>query len=373
MTRPPPLVLHTEASTGFGGQEIRILAETRWLLRHGWRALIAAQPASRLLAEATAAGLPAVGVRMRHALDLPALLALRRLMAGRGVDVVHTHSSVDSWVASLAARSLGLPVVRSRHVAIAVPRRRALPYHLADRIITSGDAVRQVLVAAGVAADRVVSVPPGVDTERFHPAVSGDAVRKELGLTGPVVGLVADLRGSKGHQYFLQAARLVRDARPQVRFLVVGDGVGRDRVRQLVADLGLGDVVVMTGFRHDIPEVMAALDVLTLPSIRSEATSQVIVQALAVGRPVVATTVGGSPELVRDGETGRLVPPRDAAALARAILDLLDAPAEARRLALAGQREVRARFSQDASMARTVAVYEAVRARGGGRGSAGSR
>src|SRR5207302_10481693 len=133
-----------------------------------------------------------------------------------------------------------------------------------------------------------------------------------------------------------------------------------DDVRRRVSDLGLTRHVTMTGFRRDIPEVMAALDVLVLPSIRAEAMSQVIPQALAVGTPVVGTTVGGTPELVRDGETGRLVPPADAAALAGAILDFLRDPERARALARRGQALVLTQHSMDAAMARTLAVYDAV-------------
>jgi glycosyltransferase involved in cell wall biosynthesis len=210
-----------------------------------------------------------------------------------------------------------------------------------------------------VPAARVVSIPPGVDTRRFHPGVSGKTVRDELGLTAgrPLVGLVANIRGSKGHNVFLEAAREVLRARPDARFLIVGDGVGHGEVRRRAGDMGLEAAVTLTGFRRDIPEIMAALDVLVLPSIRSEATSQVIPQAFAVGTPVVASTVGGSPELVRDGETGRLVPPGDPRALAGAILDLVNDPARAEAFGRAGARLVSARYSIDASMELTTGVY----------------
>ena len=352
-----PLIVHTEASVGFGGQELRILTETRWLRDHGWRALIVAQPGSRLCAEADAAALPVAAVPMRRALDLRALLALRRLFAARGAALVHTHSSVDSWLGGLAARSLGLPVVRSRHVTIAVPRRRALVYRIPQRILTSAERVKGVLTAAGVDPHKIVAVPPGVDTTRFHAGLSGAGVRAELGLAGPVVGLVANIRGSKGHDVFLEAARAVLAQVPETRFLIVGDGVGYDDVRTRVDRLGLAGVVTMTGFRRDIPDVMAALDVLVLPSIRSEATSQVILQALAVGTPVVATAIGGSPEVIRDGETGHLVPPNDAHALAHAIARSLRDPAGARAMARAGQVFVRERLSLDAQMTLTTRVY----------------
>ena len=354
-------VLHTESSHGYGGQEIRTLAEVRWLLSHGWGALIACQPESPLFAEAKAAAIPVEPCRMRSATDVGALLRLRRLIRDRGVSLVHTHSSVDSWIGGLAAKSLGRPVVRTRHVSIPIGRRRALVYRLADRIITSGESVRSIIIAAGIAPERVVTISAGVDGDRFHPAVSGRAVRREFGLAeAPVVGLVANVRGSKGHNVFLEAAGTVLAGRPDARFLIVGDGVGFDEVSRRVREMGLDQSVRLTGFRRDVPEVMAALDVLVLPSIRSEAISQVIPQALAVGTPVVASTVGGSPELIRDGENGRLVPPGDSRALADAILALLRDPERARAMARAGQAMVRERYTIDATMARTTAVYRRV-------------
>jgi len=355
-----PVVLHTEASTGLGGQELRIVAEARWLDEHGWTALIACQPQSPLLVEARRAGLTAEAIAMRHAADVTGLIRLRRLMRARAAAVVHTHSSIDSWLGSLAARSLGLAVVRSRHVSIPISRRGALVYRLADRIITSGEAVRAIVVDAGLPAERVVPVTAGVDIRRFHAGVSGQEVRRELGVASatPVVGLVANVRGSKGHNVFLEAAAAVLRDVPDARFLIVGDGVGFEEVRRRVREGGLEAAVIMTGFRRDVPQLMAALDVLVLPSVKSEATSQVIPQALAVGTPVVASTVGGSPELVRDGETGRLVPPGDARALAQTIVELLRDPVAARAMARAGQAMVRARYTLDAAMERTTAVYQ---------------
>jgi glycosyltransferase involved in cell wall biosynthesis len=294
---------------------------------------------------------------MRHALDLAAVLRLRRLLVAHRATLVHTHSSIDSWTAGLAARSLGLHVVRSRHVSIRVPRRRTLVYRLAHRILTSAERVKTILVEAGVDPAKVVAVPPGVDTTQFHGDVSGKSVRAELGLSGPTAGLVANIRGSKGHDVFVEAARRVLAAIPSARFLIVGDGVGFNDVRARVDALGLQRSVLMTGFRRDIPEVMAALDLLVLPSIRSEATSQVILQALAVGTPVVATTIGGSPEVIRHGETGVLVAPNDPAALAAAIVTTFRDPHWARAMARAGQAFVRARLSIDAQMATTTAVY----------------
>jgi glycosyltransferase involved in cell wall biosynthesis len=176
----------------------------------------------------------------------------------------------------------------------------------------------------------------------------------------PVVGLVANIRGSKGHTVFLDAARAVLEAAPDTRFLIVGDGVGFDQVKARVREMGLESRVILTGFRRDVPEVMAALDVLVLPSTRSEATSQVIPQALAVGTPVVGSDVGGIPELVHEGETGRLVPPGDPGALAGAILASVREPERSRAMARAGQALILSQYTFDAAMARTIEVYRAL-------------
>src|SRR3989441_10618404 len=204
---PGSVVLHTEASRGFGGQEIRILAESRWLATHGWRALIAAQPGTRLLAEAERAGVATVAVRMRGPWSLLAVAALRRVIRANDVAVVHTHSSIDAWVAGLAARSLGVPVVRSRHVSIPIPPRRALVYRLADRVITSGEAVAAIVRGARVPPDRGVAIGPGLDTARFHPHVSRARVRQEPRLRGPPARLLAHIPRSTGAQPFPEAAR----------------------------------------------------------------------------------------------------------------------------------------------------------------------
>src|SRR2546426_11900885 len=181
------VVLHTEASRGFGGQEIRILAESRWLATHGWRALIAAQPGTRLLAEAERAGVATVAVRLRGPWSLLAVAALRRVIRANDVAVVHTHSSIDAWVAGLAARSLGVPVVRSRHVSIPIPPRRALVYRLADRVITSGEAVAAIVRGAGGPPDRGGAIRPRPRPPRFPPHLPRPGGRGDLGLRGPPV------------------------------------------------------------------------------------------------------------------------------------------------------------------------------------------
>ena len=272
----------------------------------------------------------------------------------------------DAWLAGFAAKSVGLPVVRSRHVSIPVKRRRNFVYNaLSDRIIASGEAVRCVLIEGGVQPDKIMAIPAGVDLRRFHAGVSGEAVRREWGLQGPVIGTVAMFRGSKGHQLLLSAAPVVLTSEPEAVFLWVGDGVGRDSLQHEIARAGLTSKVRITGFREDVPALLAAMDVFVLPSIKSDGVPQVIFQALAMRKPVVATAVGGIPELIQQQRTGLLVPPNDPRALAEAVLHVLQHPVEAAEWAQAGGRLVDTQYTLEHTIDRTAAVYTAVLAEKG--------
>jgi glycosyltransferase involved in cell wall biosynthesis len=355
-------VLHTESSPGLGGQELRTLSEARWSAERKWRVLLAGQPDGRFVQRARAAGLEAVGVRMRGAWDLGAVFALQRLIRREQVSIVHTHSSVDAWVGGLAARAAGVPVVRTRHVSIRIRRRWNPVYRwLADRVITSGEAIRSLVVEAGVDPGRVVAIPAGVNLADFTGGSDdGHAMRETLGLARPVIGSVAMFRGSKGHAHLLDAFATVHAQHPAARLLLVGDGIRRPWVEGLVKDRGLGEAVVFTGFRADVPKLLRAMDCFVLASTRTEGVPQSLLQAFAAGVPVVASAIGGIPEVVKDGETGILVPAEDAAALARAIESVLSDGSAAAARARQGRRLIEERFSHAASVSRLLALYDEV-------------
>jgi len=323
---------------------------------------------------------------MRGAWDLGAVRTLQRLILREGVSIVHTHSSVDAWVGGLAARAAAVPVVRTRHVSIRIRRRWNPVYRwLADRVITSGEAIRDMVVEAGVDPERVVAIPAGVDLGEFAGGADlghggghggghdgghdkghdggrdgGSAMRERLGLSRPVVGSVAMFRGSKGHAHLLEAFATVHARHPAARLLLVGDGIRRPWVEGLAKARGLGDAVVFTGFRTDVPELLRVMDCFVLASTRTEGVPQSLLQAFATGVPVVASAIGGIPEVVEDGLTGILVPPEDAAALARAIESVLSDRSGGLARARAARRLVEERFSHRASVSRLLAVYDEV-------------
>jgi glycosyltransferase involved in cell wall biosynthesis len=352
-------VLHTEASPGLGGQEVRTLNEARWTGERGWRVLLACQPGGRLHERARAAGLEVVPLRMAGAFDPRALVALVRLIRRERVSLVHTHSSVDAWLGGMAARLCRVPVVRTRHVSIAIRRGPNPVYRwLADRVITSGEAIRRMVVDAGVPPDRVVAIPAGVNLEAFPFGLRAPETARALGLGAPVIGSVAMFRGSKGHPQLLQAFGMVREKRPTASLLLVGDGIRRAWVEQLARDAKLSDAVVFTGFRPDVPALLGTMDCFVLASTRTEGVPQALLQAFAAGVPVVASRIGGIPEVVRDGETGLLVPSESVPALAAAIDRVLDDPEAAALRARAARALVEERFSHESAIGRLLRLYD---------------
>jgi glycosyltransferase involved in cell wall biosynthesis len=351
-------VLHTEASPGLGGQEVRTLNEARWIAERGWRVLLAGQPDGRLLERAREAGVATVPIRMRGPLDPLGLAALVRVIRRERVSLVHTHSSIDAWLGGMAARLCRVPVVRTRHVSIAIRRGPNPVYRgLADRVITSGEAIRRVVLAAGVAPARVIAIPAGVSLEAFPFGVRAPETARELRLGSPVIGSVAMFRGSKGHPQLLQAFAQVREKRPCASLLLVGDGIRRAWVEQLARDAHLSESVVFTGFRPDVPALLGTMDCFVLASTRTEGVPQALLQAFATGVPVVASRIGGIPEVVTDEETGLLVPSESVPALVAAIERVLDDPAGAAGRARAARALVEERFSHERAIDRLLQLY----------------
>jgi glycosyltransferase involved in cell wall biosynthesis len=362
-------VLHSEASLGWGGQEVRVMAELMGFARRGHRTGLLAAPGAEILTRARAEGVPTWEVSFRHTLDLASALRVARVLRGQEADVLVTHSSKDAWVGGGAGILAGVPVVRVRHLAVPVRSNaisRLVYTRLCGRIVTTGEGGRDLLIRqARVPPERVVAVPTGVDLARFDPhRVDGAPVRRALGIPSdaPVVGMVAVLRSKKGHRYFVDAAREVVRAKPAARFLIVGEGPMRAAVEAWIAEAGLTGCVFLLGHREDIPEVMAAMDVVVLPSRRDEGVPQVLGQALAMERAVVTTDVAGVTELVVDGVTGLVVPPEDSQALADAVINLLQDRERARAIGREGARRVAEGFSLETMLDRMEAIYGEVAA-----------
>jgi glycosyltransferase involved in cell wall biosynthesis len=354
-------IVHTEWSDGFGGQEHRILLECREMMRRGHESLIVCRPEALLLARARDAGIPVEPVPIRSSADVAAVAAMVQIFRRQRATVVNTHSGKDSWVGSMAAKIAGVPLlIRTRHIS--VPIRRGFfnrVYRWPNGYITTGEMIRDHLIGKGIPADRVVSIPTGVDLERFSAGTDGKRIREEFGISPDtfLVSMIGVLRSWKRHDVFLESVRLLREQGVPVHGLIVGEGPQRGKIEALVVRGGAADRITVTGFRDDVPEIVAASDAVLLTSDRFEGVPQVILQALAMARPVIASPIGGIPEVVRHEETGLLCRVGDPTSFAGAITRLRNDPSLGKALGALGREIVLARFSLAAMGEKTEAFY----------------
>lgn len=297
-----------------------------------------------------------------------AVLALARQMRRSRCEIVHSHLWSADVVAGLAAALAGVSVrIATVHgnyfeltdeTGLARLRKRSLsrvfraPYGLFDRVIAVSHAVRQDLVSrpgVGIPVTKIRVIPNGIDFAKLDHVAADVSLRARLGLPpqGPLVATIANFVTVKGHRWLIGAIPRVREEVPGVTFLFYGAGPGAGEVRRMVGAAGVERNVVRVDERAaSALEALALSDIVVVPSL-SEGFGLVVLEALASGKPVIASAVGGIPEILDDGRTGLLVAPRDSSALAGAIVSLIRDPVRARALGEAGRARVRTRFGAD--------------------------
>jgi glycosyltransferase involved in cell wall biosynthesis len=305
--------------------------------------------------------------------DVARLLRLRRGLRAFAPTILHTIMWSGNSYGRLAAVGLGVPVVvaAERNVIRRPAWQRWIERGLdrmTDAYVVNSQAITEELVSrGGLAPTKIRVVPNGIDLAAMPPfIVERRAARQALGLAGDrrLVAQVGRLTAQKDYPTFLRAAAVVAARRDDVDFLVVGGGELRDELEDLARALGLGARVRFTGLRHDVPALLAGVDVLALTS-RYEGLPNVVLEAMATGAVAVAADVGGCRELIVPEETGMVVPPQAPDAVAAAVVRLLDDQAWTARLAVAARRRVEACFSVETMAARTADTYrELLRARG---------
>jgi glycosyltransferase involved in cell wall biosynthesis len=304
------------------------------------------------LGEALADEIPVHANLLAGKYDLRVWPRLMRLLRRRQINAVVTVGAGDKmfW-GRLAAKRVGVPVIISALHSTGWPdgigRLNRLLTPITDAFIAVAPSHGRFLIEhERFPAAKVAVVPNGVDTESFAPNAVVAAIRRELGIGAhdPVVGIVAALRPEKNHELFLEMARRVRQLVPTARFLVIGDGPCRGALELLAQRLGLESNVMFVGSRDDVPQLLSAIDVFALTS-HIEANPVSILEAMSVGRPVVATNVGSVCEPIADGVTGFLVAPGDAAVFTERVVQLLRDPTRSRAMGAAGRQAVIARWS----------------------------
>jgi glycosyltransferase involved in cell wall biosynthesis len=270
-------------------------------------------------------------IENRHSYDPGFLMRLLRLIRREKIDLVHSHEFMMNVYGAIAAKLRGIPMIGTVHgkVYFTEKKPRLLAYKLAFRICSRMIAVSEDLKEYLIESinlekpGKVLTIYNGIDLTRFAVGGYPDDVARELSIEpGTVVaGSVGSLFEVKGFEYLLRAAKKVKTAIPKFRLLIVGEGRQEEPLKQLAETLGLRDAVDFMGFRKDVPRLLNLLDIYVCSSI-SEGLSLSILEAMASGKPIVATSVGGNPELVVDGQNGFLVPPEDPGALSERVIDL---------------------------------------------------
>jgi glycosyltransferase involved in cell wall biosynthesis len=296
-------------------------------------------------------------------------IAFGKSLRRERTQILHSYGFYPNVFAIPAARLAGVPVtigsIRDIGDTYTFWQHQVQKHclRLADHIVVNAEAIKQDLLRRGYDPQRLSVIPNGIDCERFRLPGNGEAVRREWNIPPgvPVVGVLARLLRIKGQEVFLRAAALIASKNPHVRFAIVGgnniDHEYKEELKRLAQRLGLAERVVFTGFRVDVPDLLAALSVAVSSSLGLEGLSNSLLESMAAGIPVVATRVGGTPEIVEDGVSGLLVSSGDPEALAAAISRLLQDKPTARRLGESGRRRVFTQYSLEQAVASTERLY----------------
>jgi glycosyltransferase involved in cell wall biosynthesis len=363
MTKKILHIVHTEASCGWGGQEIRILSESEGMIAKGHQVTLLCSDTAPILNAARERGIPAVGLPLQKK-TLKGLLAVRNwLKAHPDVDVVNPHSSTDSWFVALSRATLKkkFAIVRTRHVSVPVSNNLTTKWLYSkgcDAIVTTGEKLKATLIRDnGIPADKLCSVATGINPETFSPG-DKQLAREQTGLPGDafVIGIVATLRSWKGHEYLLEAFSNI--ATPNMHLVLVGGGPQRENLEKQVKQLGLEKQVTFSGNQEDVVPWLRSMDLFVLPSYANEGVPQSMMQAMFSGVPVIGTPVGSVDEILIDNQTGLMVEPRNTQSLQKAILKMMNDETLRNQLSAQALNHVKGNYSFSHMIERMEAIFK---------------
>ncbi len=366
----PVKVLYIHGVAELGGAETDLLSFVQGLNREEFQAIVACPAQGPLRKQLQALHVPVCEVRLpawrklRDVLRIPkSVLALVRLIRKWQVDVVHVNDYWWAPVGWLASRICKVPCIV--HIRQQIEPRRIKQYWLSkpDQLLAVSENIRSVAIDAGVKPQRIQLAYSGIHLTCQFDAVDTTSVRRQHHLKPdrPVIGSVANLFPRKGHEYLLEALVEVRKEIPDIYCFIVGEGDHRyqEKLHEIVQMRGLQRCVTFSGFQKNVMEYVAAFDVFVLPSVL-EGFGIVLLEAMALKKPIVASRVGGIPEVVEDGVTGLLVPPGDPKSLARVLVRLLRDPPTRFRMGQAGRQRLENYFTLEQTMAKLQGLYRSL-------------
>ena len=345
-----------------GGQRQSLLL-AKEIQKKGFPIEFVVQPNSPLHEKVLEADLPVTPIKIRNEFDLAAALRLAKVMKRKACVLVHFHDARSLAAGSYAASLAKVPLrVISRRVDFALKKnpfsQRKYKKDI-DSIIAVSHGVKKVLIASGIDSRVIDVVPDGIDFSPPENLKKSDYLRKELSFASNdyLVGIVAHLADHKGHKYLIDATKILKDKAPKIKIIIVGEGPLLMELTRQAREIHVEDKVFFLGFREDVPKILASLDLFVLSSYL-EGMGSSIMDAMAHKLPVVATNVGGIPEVVIDGKTGLLVPPRRPEVLAEAILKLYRDPSLSSQFGQRGNEVVHQKFSTESMANKILGIYE---------------
>lgn len=358
-TEPASLrVLEVVGNAIVGGVERHVQLLVQGLAEQGFSMRALCPFESPFTSALRASGCPVQIAMVEQSLEWRSLLAASETIRRQKVDLVHTHLFNATLLGAVAGALAGVPVVATIHGNTVLAEEVAVARLTGAHLVTVCSAAYGMVLSLGLGEDQVSLIPNAVDSRRYSPERDGQAFRESIGVPegAPLVGMVSRLSSEKGPDLFVQAASVVAAARPDVHLVLVGDGPMRADLERQIEGLNLSSRFHLAGTVADTSQVYPALDVVCLPS-RMEGIPLTLLEAMASARPVVATSVGGIPELVEMGETGWLVAQGDMKAMAEKTLWLLDNPEQAVAMGRAGRRRVEESFDVRGQLARTAGLF----------------
>jgi glycosyltransferase involved in cell wall biosynthesis len=366
-------ILFTCFSRSWGGLEIQALEEATLLSRRDHSVWMACDGRSRLYAVANDSPVTPLPLNVHGYFHPAAILELSRFIRSNLIDVMHSQISRDIATIVPAMRLSGrrVPIVLSKRMGSGVSKKdilHQLTYRHVSLVLAISEVIRRnVIATTPLPAERVRTFHHSVDTETFSlRKVNRERVRAELGFSAGdcVIGFVGRFSPGKGHEEFLTSAHSLKEQYPAVRFAIVGEAsFGEEayerRIREMSHALELDNIVTFAGFRKDIPGVMAAFDIFAFPS-HAESFGAVLIEAMAMERPVVSTNCDGVLDIVIDGKTGLFVPPKDAVQLTQKLSMLVDSPELRARMGMEGRKRVLTEFNQKYHAERLEEIYRSL-------------
>ena len=328
-------IAHIESSMNWGGQELRVIEQSEWLIGSGHQVHIIARPGSAIFQEAENRGLPTLALEMRGSVHPGTIWKLFRYIRQNNIEILDAHSNRDASYAMFAKWLTSVAVVRSRHVTntIKLGGMREMVWRKGcHRYSVTADKIRQQIVELGLATrNKIDVIPPGVDEQRFSPEYDKATLKTKYGIPPDafVVANIGMIRQDKGLLYFVEACEVIADklGKDNVRFIHVGEATAstqsyKAEVQKRLGELDCASVFEFMGYHSDIENYIALADVIVVASIGTEAQTRLISQAFLMKKAVVATTAGGLPEMILNNETGLLVEPGSPESIATAVLSL---------------------------------------------------